>query len=118
MNNNNDKVKTYKLVAGNRRTYYIDIQKNKSDDYYLTMTESVKRNDGSGFDKHKIMLFKEDLTRFLENLTAAVEHIKTDLMPDYDFNFFAKKQEEWAAQNKNKDLSADNNNNNNEDITW
>ena len=115
MTNSNDKLKSFKLVAGNRRTYYIDIQKTKSDDYYLTMTESVKRNDGRGFDKHKIMLFKEDLTRFLENLTAAVEHIKTDLMPDYDFEYFAKKQEEWAAQNKTTDSSSIESN---EDINW
>lgn len=114
MNNNNENVKSYKLVAGNRRTYYIDIQKNKSEDYFLTMTESVKRNDGRGFDKHKIMLFKEDLTRFLDHLTSAINHIKTDLMPDYDFEYFAKKQEEWTAQNKNKEQS----NETNEDITW
>jgi hypothetical protein len=99
----NEIVQTLKLVAGNRRTYYFDIRKSKAEEnFYLTISESIKRNDGRGFDKHKIMVFKEDLTRFAELLNLSVEKFKTDLMPTYDFEKFSNKQKEWEEANKNE----------------
>ncbi|HMP30625.1 MAG TPA: DUF3276 family protein [Saprospiraceae bacterium] len=94
-----ENVHSLKLVAGNRRTYYFDIKKGKGEDnFYLVITESIKRNDGRGFDKHKIMLFKEDLNRFGEMVNTSLDHIKSQLLPDYDFEHYSKKQKEWEDE--------------------
>ena len=112
-NHMNEIVKTHKIVAGSRRTYYIDIRKSKNEEFYITISESIKRNDGRGFDKHKIFLFKEDFNRFTEKINESVEYIKKDLMPNFDFDFFTKKQDDWEAANKDKTIEDDN-----DDIKW
>jgi hypothetical protein len=54
----------------------------------LTITESRKRFDNNGYDRHKIFLYKEDFNKFLKAITEAVDHVKTELMPDFDFDAF------------------------------
>jgi hypothetical protein len=95
LENKFDIVHSTKIPAGKRRTYFIDVRKTKGEDYFISITESTKRFDGKGIEKHKIFLYKEDFTRFVDKLTESVNFVKTDLMPDYDFEHFAKKQEEW-----------------------
>jgi hypothetical protein len=75
-----------KLRAGKRRTYFFDVRSTKSGDFFLTITESKKKFDGEGYDSHKIFLYKEDFKKFLEALNETVDYIKTELMPDYDYN--------------------------------
>ena len=94
----NDIVFSKKLRAGKRRTYFFDVKTTRTNDYFITITESKKRIDGEGYDRHKVFLYKEDLNRFMESLSETVNHIKTDLMPEYDFDEFAKKQEEYERQ--------------------
>lgn len=84
-----------KVKAGRRRTYFFDVRKTKGDDYYLTITESTKKYEGQGYERHKIFLYKEDFNRFVKELSACVDHIKMELMPDYDYEEFDRKQEEW-----------------------
>lgn len=60
----------------------------RSNDYYLTITESRKKFDDNGYDRHKIFLYKEDFNKFLKALTEAVDYVKTDLMPDFDFDAY------------------------------
>lgn len=62
------------------------------------MTESTRRFDGDGFERHKIYLYKEDFNRFLEGLEEAVDIIKKELMPDYDFEEFDRRQLEYEAR--------------------
>jgi hypothetical protein len=75
-----------KLKAGKRRTYFFDVRNTKQGDFYLTITESKKKFDSEGYESHKIFLYKEDFKKFLEALNDSVEHIKTELMPDYDYD--------------------------------
>lgn len=79
-----------KLRAGKRRTYFFDVRATKGNDYYLTITESKKRANGSGYDSHKIFVYKEDFKRFVEGLEETVAHIKKELMPDFDFDNFTR----------------------------
>lgn len=79
-----------KLRAGKRRTYFFDVRATKGNDYYLTITESKKRPNGSGYDSHKIFLYKEDFIRFVQGLDETIQHIKTELMPDFDFENFTR----------------------------
>lgn len=85
-----------KRVKAGKRTYFFDVKSTKSNDYYLTITESKKRSkdDSFVFEKHKIFLYKEDFGKFLEALQEAVDHVKNDLMPDFDFSQFENEASE------------------------
>lgn len=83
-----DSVYSKRLKAGKRRTYFFDVRATKGSDYYLIITESRKRFNEDGYDRHKIFLYKEDFNKFVKGLSEAVDYIKTELMPDYDFDAF------------------------------
>ena len=89
---NNDRkmesVYSKRIKAGKRRTYFFDVRETRGSDYYLTITESRKRADDSGYDRHKIFLYKEDFNKFVKALGESVDYVKTDLMPDFDFDAF------------------------------
>lgn len=95
---NNDKrmesVYSKRIRAGKRRTYFFDVRATRSNDYYLTITESRKKFNEDGYDRHKIFLYKEDFNKFLKALTEAVDYVKTDLMPDFDFDAYNHDQPE------------------------
>ena len=89
---NNDKkmesIYSKRIRAGKRRTYFFDVRATRGNDYYLTITESRKRFNDNGYDRHKIFLYKEDFNKFIKALTEAVDYVKTELMPDFDFDAF------------------------------
>ncbi len=101
----NDSVYSQKFRAGKRRTYFFDVRSTRGNDYFITLTESTKRTDGNGFDKHKLFLYKEDFNEFLSLLNQTIDHVKTELMPDYDYDEFAKRRAEaqkaWEEQKLN-----------------
>lgn len=85
-----DKVFSQVIKAG-RRTYFVDVRSTRTDDYYITLTESRKRmlEDGTVcFDRHKIFLYKEDFAKLESGLIAAIEFVKR-AKPD----FFLKESE-------------------------
>lgn len=83
-----ESVYSKRIKAGKRRTYFFDVRETRGNDYYLTITESRKRNEGEGYDRHKIFLYKEDFNKFVKGLGEAVDYVKTELMPDFDFDAF------------------------------
>jgi len=83
-----DSVYSLKMKAGKRRTYFFDIRKTKGEDFYLTLTESSRKMNSDGYERHKIFLYKEDFNRFLSHLQEAIDHVKTELLPDYDYDEF------------------------------
>jgi hypothetical protein len=89
---NNDKkmesVYSKRIRAGKRRTYFFDVRATRGNDYFLTITESRKRFNEDGYDRHKIFLYKEDFNKFIKALGEAVDYVKTELMPDFDFDAF------------------------------
>ena len=89
---NNDKkmesIYSKRIRAGKRRTYFFDVRATRGNDYYLTITESRKRFNDNGYDRHKIFLYKEDFNKFIKALTEAVDYVKTELMPDFDFDAY------------------------------
>jgi len=86
------------MSAGRRRTYFFDVRQTKGDDYYLTLTESTKRFDGEGTERHKIFLYKEDFNRFVASLEEVIAYVKTELMPDFDYEEFDRIHEEWESR--------------------
>jgi hypothetical protein len=86
-----------KLKAGKRRTYFFDVRSTKQGDYFVTITESKRRFDKPGYDSHKIFLYKEDFKKFSEALNETLEHIKTELNPDFDYESYDR--ETYYEQN-------------------
>jgi hypothetical protein len=92
-----ESVYSKKVRAGKRRTYFFDVRRTRGEDFYLTLTESTKRLNG-GYERHKVFLYKEDFNRFVETLSEVVDHIKTELMPQYDYDEFARRQDEYEKR--------------------
>jgi hypothetical protein len=86
--NVNNGVYSHKVKAGKRRTYFFDVRETKFNDYFIVLTESKKKFDQEGYERHKIFLYKEDFNKFVEGLNKAVNYVKTDLMPDFDFDAY------------------------------
>ena len=83
-----ESVYSKRIRAGKRRTYFFDVRATRGNDYYLTITESRKRFNDNGYDRHKIFLYKEDFNKFMGGLAEAVNYVKTELMPDFDFDAY------------------------------
>ncbi len=77
-------------VRAGKRTYFFDVKATRSNDYYLTITESKRRykDDGYTYEKHKIFLYKEDFDKFVAALNSTVNHVKEELLPEVDFSQF------------------------------
>jgi hypothetical protein len=79
-----DEVYSKRVLAG-KRTYFFDVKSTRSgEDFFVTITES-KRVGDHRYEKHKIFLYKEDFGKFVSAMHEVVDHIKTELLPEYDF---------------------------------
>ena len=91
-NNNNERNNeiffTQRLNAGKTTTYFFDFPSTKWNDDFITVTESKKRFDDNGYERHKIYIYKEDFNKFHKALGEAINHVKTELLPDFDFDAF------------------------------
>ncbi len=92
-----DEIYSERVRAG-KRTYFFDVKSTRSNDYYLTITESKRRfkDDGFYYEKHKIFLYKEDFHKFVEALNETVNHVKTELLPEVDFSQFENNDSDEA----------------------
>ena len=95
-NNDNKLVTAYsqKVRAGKKRTYFFDIMEARNNTYSLIITESRKRFDDRGFDRSSIYVYQEDINKFAKGLAEAVDYIKTQLLPNYDFDEFSNDYED------------------------
>src|SRR5690554_825752 len=66
------------VVRAGKRTYFFDIKATKSEDLYLTITESKKvfKEGVPSYQKHKIFLYKEDFEKFSEMLKDTLYKIE------------------------------------------
>jgi hypothetical protein len=71
-----------KVIRAGKRTYFFDVKATRSEDYFLTITESKKVYDLEGnahYEKHKIFLYKEDFDKFAQGFDEAIGFISTIL---------------------------------------
>lgn len=101
---NNESVFSKRIKAGKRRTYFFDVKENRGNDYFITITESKKRFDGDGYDRHKLFIYKEDFMKFIDALSETINHVKTELMPDFDFNAFNHEYDENEERTETKEM--------------
>lgn len=86
-----------RAVRAGKRTYFFDVKTTKSEEKYLTITESKRKfNAESGnffYEKHKLFLYKEDFEKFKNALSGVLEFIETGKIPD-DFLFDTESQKD------------------------
>ena len=77
-----EEIYTQRIKAG-KRTYFFDVKATRGQDYYLTITESRRRQNGDdsvSYEKHKIFLYKEDFLKFVDALQDAVDYVREELL--------------------------------------
>ncbi len=72
-------------IRAGKRTYFFDVKATRTDQYYLTITESKRRFDAEQgkffYEKHKIFLYQEDFEKFSNGYEAAIKFIQTGERP-------------------------------------
>ena len=81
-----------KRVRAGKRTYFFDVKATKNEDYFITITESKRSRYEEGvYNKSKIYLYKEDFVKFNNALSETIGHVRTELLPEYDFEEYARR---------------------------
>lgn len=62
-------------VSLDNRTYFFNVKENRNGDVFLQVVES-KNLDGAGFDRHAIVVFEDDMQRFLQGLESTLRYIE------------------------------------------
>ena len=91
-NYDNNEVFSKRVRAG-KRTYFFDVKTTRGNDYYITITESKRKFEDGNYVKHKIFLYKEDFNKFSDAFSETVNHVKTELMPEYDYEEFQRERQ-------------------------
>lgn len=69
-------------VKAGKRIYYLDVKRSKNNDLYLSLTESKKKVSGDAsnqdvsYEKHKIFLYREDLSKFTDALIDVIKYMQ------------------------------------------
>lgn len=107
---NGDKEIIYsKAIKAGKRIYYLDVKKNLKNDLFLAITESkkIQSKSGSGngpisFEKHKIFLYKEDFTKFMDGMEEVINYIKSN-------NPYKQTEDLYEHEEKNEENTSNNN---------
>ncbi len=68
-------------VKAGKRIYYFDVKATRNNDFYVTITESRKkqlREGGFAIDKQKLHLYKEDFMKFAAGLQEVLDYIRRE----------------------------------------
>lgn len=104
-----DVIFSHAIKAG-KRIYYMDVRKTRKDEMYLSITESKKIVSGEGddaqvsFEKHKIFLYREDFSNFIDGLTKTIKFIhEAEKASDTGADESASVEESAPAREESKD---------------
>ncbi len=98
---NNDKAEIFsQRVRAGKRTYFFDVKSTRSNDFYLTITESKRKfkEDVFSYEKHKVFLYKEDFAKFLDALQTTIDYVKSELLSPEDLAELEKVETMEAAE--------------------
>lgn len=62
-------------VTLDNRTYFFNVKENRTGDVFLQVVES-KSKEGTGFDRHAVVIFEEDMQKFLKGLDDSLSFIE------------------------------------------
>lgn len=77
-----------RTVKAGKRIYYLDVKRSRNEDLYLSLTESKKKVTGDpenpdvSYEKHKIFLYREDLSKFTEALIDVIRYMQDNDSPE------------------------------------
>ncbi|MDL2262082.1 PUR family DNA/RNA-binding protein [Bacteroidales bacterium OttesenSCG-928-I21] len=98
-------VYTNNFKAG-KRTYFFDVKKSRTDEYYLTISENKKivQDDGQVvYKKHKIFVYQNSLQDFLNIYQDVFDYIKK-LNPDFFEQLSKKDDSSKSAEEDNLNI--------------
>ncbi len=58
-----------------KRTYFFNVKENRNGDIYLNIVETKKQESGN-FERHQVVLFKEDMESFMRALEEAIRFMR------------------------------------------
>src|SRR5258706_14833692 len=80
MSENNNRGEVFsKSVRAGRRTYFFDVKTTRTNEYYLTITESKRMMGDDGnpiYEKHKLFVYREDFEKFLDCFTESINKVE------------------------------------------
>jgi hypothetical protein len=76
-----DKDITSIKVAAGKRTYFLDVKQTREGATYLKLSES-KRLDNGEYERHRVMIFEDDINKIVEALRTVLPHFKTYKKPE------------------------------------
>jgi hypothetical protein len=82
---NKEEIHSSRVKAG-KRTYFFDVKETRNGDYYLTISELLKKTGRDGqpmTTRHKLFLYKEDFDTFAQELTNTIGFIRNEKGADY-----------------------------------
>lgn len=83
--------------AQEKEPTFFDVKATRNNDYYITITESKRSKfDDGNFVKMKIHLYKEDFNKFSDGLAETIGHVKTTLLPEYNFDEYDRQDDDYA----------------------
>lgn len=104
-----------RAIKAGKRIYYLDVKKSRNEDLFLAITESKKKVSGFDqdvqvtYEKHKIFLYKEDFSKFVEGLEDVIGFIKREQgeaapreVPENDVEVLQSTDEEAVPAGKTK----------------
>jgi hypothetical protein len=94
-----------RVDAGRKRSYFFDIREMRNGDFSLIITENTRRFDDNSFETNEIFVFQEDINKFTKALEEAVVHLKTQLLPHYDFSKYDKPQIATEATDATEEIN-------------
>jgi len=94
-----------RVDAGRKRSYFFDIREMRNGDFSLIITENTRRFDDNSFETNEIFVFQEDINKFTKALEEAVVHLKTQLLPHYDFSKYDKPQIASHVTDSNEEVN-------------
>ena len=97
-----------KKVRAGRRTYFFDVRSTKAEDYYMTITESIKDVNDEGvpsYRKHKIYLYKEEFNNFKEAFEGVSSYIIAEKGEEIISNNKLDKKEEEISSDATEESS-------------
>lgn len=62
-------------ISLDNRTYFFNVKENRTGDVFLQVVES-KNLEGTGFDRHAIVVFEDDMQKFLRGLETTLTFIE------------------------------------------
>jgi hypothetical protein len=77
-----------RIRAGKRRDLFFDVRATRGNDYYLLLLKAVSVLMITAMTDTRSSFIKKISTNFIKALGEAVDYVKTELMPDFDFDAF------------------------------